>query len=230
MSRRTAAGVAALLAATAATLGSTAFAATGAAATLDPSPPVTADGPVPLSPDLAEALATAPAAVPSGEATTEVSPADALAASTLPGADTSTDPGLTPAEAVGLPGDSSVSADASLLSTTRMCWADKGWYEWGTWPYDQRLTQTTYWCAVYGDHITYRTTTVTTGGTLCSTMWRASALIGGGIGFPGMTIRASAGYSCPTVIPWLTLHPSRHLDIFFGDARPSSCSRSSRCC
>jgi hypothetical protein len=174
---------------------------------------------VPLSPDQAEALATAVSATPDGETTTAVSPVEALAAGALPGAETSVYSGLTPGEAVGLvaplPGGAGIAA--ALRMNVTMCWADRGWHQWGTWPYQQRLIQTTYWCAVYGQRITYKTTTVTTAGTLCSTNWSTDALIGGGIGAHGMTIRASAGYSCPTALFWIQLHPSHHLDIFFGD-------------
>lgn len=190
MFRRTAASAAALAALTLAAFCSTASAESSP---LQPAPPVTVDNAVPLSPDDAEALATAPAAVSSGETTTPVSANDALAA---------------PRQA---------SSDLALLANPTMCWADRAWWQWGTWPYEQRITNTTFWCAVYGQRITYRSTTVTTSGTLCGTNWRASQLIGGGIGFHGMTIRASAGFSCPTVLPWLTLHPTHYLDVFFGD-------------
>ncbi len=215
MSRRIAAGVAALVAAAATGLGASAAGAT------EPTPtqpvPAVDGGAVPLSPDQAEALVTAQAAVPSGETTTLVSGDAALAASALPGADTSVDPELGAAGAVGLvaPGDASVAI--GLSSPSIWCWADRAWWEWGTWPYEQRLIDTTYWCALYGKRLTYRTTTVTTSGTLCGTDWRADAVIAGGIGFHGMTIRSSAGFACPTIVPWVTLHPTRHLDVLRND-------------
>ncbi len=215
MPRRIAAGAAALAAAAAA-LCSTASAAPAPTGSTQPAMPVTDSGAVPLPPDEAEALATAPAAVPSGETTAPVSPAVALEASSLPGAETSVEPGLTAAEAVGLAAPEEAGPSPDYSWDIKMCWSDRAWWQWGTWPYQQRLINTTYWCAVYGRRITYRTTTVTTSGTLCSTEWRADALIGGGIGFPGMTIRASARFSCPTALFWVALHPSHHLDVFFG--------------
>lgn len=210
MSRRIAAGAAALAAVALATFCSTASAASKP---IEPAPPIAA----PLSPDEAEALATAPAAEPSGETMTAVSAGVALAASSLPEAQTSIEPGLTAADAVGSTGQASPSPKSASLASATWCWADRAWWQWGTWPYEQRITNTTYWCAVYGQRITYRSTTVTTSGTLCGTNWRASQLIGGGIGFHGMTIRASAGFACPTVIPWIVLHPTHYLDVFFGD-------------
>jgi hypothetical protein len=218
MSRRVVAGtVVALFTLAAAALGSTAAAAANPRARTHPAPPHTDSGAVPLSPAEAEALLTAPAAIPSGETATAVSPEVALAASTQPGTEISTESGSTPAEAVGLPAQTGTSSDFGLLASFIMCWADRAWWQWGTWPYEQRITNTTFWCAAYGSHITYSATTVTTSGTLCSTNWRADQLIGGGVGFHGMTIRASAGFACPTVIPWLTLHPTHYLDVFFGD-------------
>jgi hypothetical protein len=89
------------------------------------------------------------------------------------------------------------------------------WHQWGTWPYQQRITDTTYWCAVYGSHITYRSSTTTASGTLCAVNWRARQLIGGGVGpgFTYFTMRSSAGFACPTVIPWITLHTTHHEDV-----------------
>ena len=93
--------------------------------------------------------------------------------------------------------------------------ANAAWHEWGTWPYQQRITDTTYWCAIYNKHITYRTSTTTASGLLCGVQWRAGALIAGGVGrgFTYFTNRASAGFSCQTIIPWITLHTTHHLDV-----------------
>jgi hypothetical protein len=89
------------------------------------------------------------------------------------------------------------------------------WHQWGIWPYQQKVTDTTYWCAVYFNHITYRTSTTTASGTLCGVNWRAGALIGGGVGrgFTYFTNRASAGFACQTTIPWITIHTSHHEDV-----------------
>jgi hypothetical protein len=168
--------------------------------------------PRPLSPDQAQALATAPAEAPSGSTTSAVDGLAVLKASTLPGADTSIEAGVSPQAAVGLV---TLNQPNAVSAITPTCWANEMWHQWGTWPYQQRVTDTTYWCAVFGSHITYRTSSTTASGLLCGVGWRANALIGGGIGsgFPYFTNRASAGFSCQTAVPWITIHTSHYLDV-----------------
>jgi hypothetical protein len=174
-------------------------------------------GPSPYAPDDAQALANATAAVPSGSSTTAVDGQTALNASSLPGADTSAEADISPQAAVGLAplndsGDGSYIA--SVPATRASCWASQAWHQWGTWPYQQRITDTTYWCAIFDKHITYRTSTTTASGLLCGVGWRAGALIGGGVG-PGFTYftnRASANFVCQTAIPWIAIHTTHHLD------------------
>ncbi len=174
-------------------------------------------GPSPSAPDDAQALATATAAVPSGSSTAAVDGQTALNAATLPGAATSVEAGVSAQAAVGLaPLNESDDGTriASVPATRASCWASQAWHQWGTWPYQQRITDTTYWCAVFAKHITYRTSTTTASGLLCGVSWRASALIGGGIG-PGFTYftnRASANFTCQTAIPWIAIHTTHHLD------------------
>lgn len=160
----------------------------------------------------AQALINAPAAIPSGGSVTRaVSAQEALAAASLPGASVSVAPGLSLQDAVGLAPVRSLSAVRRAAYTG--CAANAAWHEWGTWPYEQRITDTTYWCAVYGDHITYTASSATGSGTLCGTEWTSSQTISGGIGYSWFVTRSRAGFSCPTVIPWITLHPSHYLDI-----------------
>ena len=197
MSVRRAALLAVLLAALAAGIGSASRAV--------------AAGPSPLAPDQAQALATA-ATDTTGSTTSVVSGQTALNASTLPGAATSVESGVSAQAAVGL----APLSEGNVLSASRpVCWANAAWHQWGTWPYQQRITNTAYWCAVYGSHITYRSASTTTSGTLCATNWRQTQLIGGGVGrgFTYFTLRSSAGFSCPTVIPWITIHTSHHVDV-----------------
>lgn len=168
--------------------------------------------PPPLPPDQAQAFASAPADIPYGSSTSSVDGRTALNASTLPGAVTTVEPGVSADAAVGL----APLFEGNVISATRpVCWANAAWSQWGIWPYQQRITDTTYWCAVFGSHITYRTSTTTASGTLCGVSWRAGALIGGGVG-PGYTYftnRASAGFACPTAIPWIVLHTTHHEDV-----------------
>ncbi len=174
-------------------------------------------GPSPFAPDDVQALVTATAAVPSGSSTTAVDGQTALNASTLPGAATSVEAGVSTQAAVGLaPLNESNDGPsiASVPATRASCWASQAWHQWGTWPYQQRITDTTYWCAIFDKHITYRTSTTTASGLLCGVSWRASALIGGGIG-PGFTYftnRASANFTCQTTVPWIAIHTTHHLD------------------
>jgi hypothetical protein len=189
-----------LLATLAAALGS----ATSARAVLEQ--------PTPLPDDQATALATAPAAVPSGSSTQSVDGSAALDASTLPGAETSIESDLSPQAAVGLASLSEPNVPSAIRPA---CWANYVWHQWGTWPYQQRITDTTYWCAVYNSHITYRTSMTTASGTLCGVDWRAGGLISGGVGrgFTYFTKRSSAGFACQTVVPWITIHTTHHEDV-----------------
>jgi hypothetical protein len=165
-----------------------------------------------LSPTDATTLANAPAPDPSGSSTSAVDSPTALAASSQPGANTFVEAGDSPEAAVGL-------STAIPTSVRPVCWANAAWHRWGTWPYQQKLIDTTYWCAVYGNHITYRTSSTTANGTFCGTGWTASQLVAGGVGpgFATFTIRSSAGFSCATVIPWIVIHTSHHQDIRRGD-------------
>jgi len=179
-----------------------------------------AGGPRPLPQAQAQALIAAPAAVASGSTTRPVGAREALAAASLPGATVSVAPGLSPAQAVGLVpaappsiGPASVVGTAAATLSSVGCSANSAWHEWGTWPYQQRITDTTYWCAVVGDHITFTSSSVSATGTLCGSAWTGSQLISGGIGYSWFVMRSGAGWSCPTVIPWVTLHPSHHLDV-----------------
>ena len=183
-------------------------------------PTAGAGGPRPADPAQAQALIGAPALVASGSVTRTVSAQEALSAASLPGAVVAVAPGLSAAQAVGLSPAVSVSIGTSAsivrpIGTTTAatgCSANLMWYEWGTWPYQQRISDTTYWCAVYGDHITYTSSTTNGSGTLCGTSWTSSQTISGGIGYSWFVNRASAGFSCPTAIPWVSLHPSHYED------------------
>ena len=176
-----------------------------------------APGPQPVAPDQAQALIGAASPVASSSVTRRVSPQEALASASAPGAVVSVAPGMSAAEAVGLatvggpvtPGSTLVKPAAADYYG---CESNVSGWHWGIWPYDQNITDTTYWCAIYGVSITYRTTNVTATGTFCGTSWASSALISGGVGYTWFTMRASAGWSCPTDIPWITLHPTHYLD------------------
>lgn len=185
-------------------------------------PAAAAGGPQPASPAQAQALIGAPAALATGSSTRTVSAQEALSAAALPGAVVSLAPGLSLSQAVGLAPALSTSMSASTAGVLRpigvttaatACSANSFWHEWGTWPYQQRITDTTYWCAVYGSYITYTSSTANGSGTFCATSWTSSQMISGGIGYSWFVNRSSAGFSCPTAIPWISLHPSHYEDV-----------------
>jgi hypothetical protein len=154
------------------------------------------------TPEQAEALASAPGHS-LGVSVTPVSKQDALAAMTQAGAETTLAPGYaTPQQAVA-----AASGCASYVS---------GW-GWGTWPYDQQVYDHTYYCAVTGDHITSVSTTVTTGATLCGTASTSHFWYSGGVGYSWVTVQAQATFSCPTAIPYLSLHPTDWLRTAYND-------------
>lgn len=186
-------------------------------------PTAAAGGPQPAAPTQAQALISAPAPVVSGSVTRAVSAQEALSAASVPGAVVSVVSGLSLVQAVGLapavsPSTTAASALRPIGVTTTAtaataCSANAAWHEWGTWPYQQRITDTTYWCAVYGDHITYTSSSASGSGTFCGTEWTSSQIISGGIGYSWFVTRSRAGFSCPTAIPWISLHPSHYEDV-----------------
>jgi hypothetical protein len=183
-----------------------------------------AGGPQPAAPTQAQALISAPAPIANGSTTRRVSAQEALSAASLPGATVTVSPGLSLAQAVGLSPSVSTSPSGESTSATPIvgpigttiaataCSANSQWAEWGIWPYQQRITDTTYWCAVYGARITYTSSSTAGTGTLCSTGWTSNQIISGGVGYSWFVNRASAGFSCPTAVPWVSLHPSHYED------------------
>ena len=191
------------------------------AAVLGYAVPSRAGTPAPLQPEQAATLANATPTVAGGSATSVVDGSTALSAALKPDAQTTIEPGITAQAAVGV----APLNEGNVVSPARpKCWANFSWHQWGTWPYEQKITDTTYWCAVYDNHITYRTSTTTGSGTLCGVNWRAGALISGGVGrgFTYFTNRASAGFSCATAIPWITLHRTHYVDTKRNDRGVSS--------
>jgi hypothetical protein len=154
----------------------------------------------PLAPDQAQTLAATPGAS-LGTSVTPVSKQEALSAAALPGASTALAGGYT-------------SAAAAVAAATGCASYQSGW-RWGTWPYDQEVYDHTYYCAVTGQSITYRSTTVTVGGTLCGAESRDNWITSGGIGYFWMVVHAQARFSCPTAIPYVSLHPTDWLETSY---------------
>jgi hypothetical protein len=145
--------------------------------------------PRPLPPDQALPLINAPATVDE-PAPTPVSKRDALAAMTAPGAATALADGY--------------SSAAVAVAASTGCASVTSHVGWGTWPYQRVLYENTYWCAVYGDHITSYSTSVTTDQTLCSRSDTDHFTYSGGVGYSWVTVQADGTWTCPIigVIPY----------------------------
>jgi hypothetical protein len=130
----------------------------------------------------------------------EVTPAEALAAAQRPGSVTE----------VGVP-------DLENPDMPNVCWQHNGlWFEWGTWPYQQRVNESRYWCAnCYGCAQTYRTSHVTLGGgggSLCDRSGAYGFRTSGGNGYTWTIVRSGGHFACPTPIPWVVLHYDRWME------------------
>jgi hypothetical protein len=136
----------------------------------------------PLPADQAMPLLSSPTVVDQSPAKT-VSKDDALAAMTAPGAATTLADGY--------------ASTAGAVAAATGCAAEVSHVGWGTWPYQRDLYENTYWCAVYGDHITSYSTTVTTNQTLCSRSDADHFTYSGGVGYSWVTVQADATWSCP---------------------------------
>lgn len=155
--------------------------------------------PRPLDPAVAETLVSTPGS--SGTSVVPVSKQEALAAMERP------DAGTTLAPAYATP--------QLAVAAATGCAAYRSWRSWGTWPYDQQVYDNTYYCFVLGSSITSRSTAVSTGGTLCGTESRSNWIVSGGIGYFWMVVHAEARFSCPTVIPWVTIHPTDWIETSY---------------
>jgi len=90
----------------------------------------------------------------------------------------------------------------------------------GTWPYNQETYLHVSWCGKGGRSgtITYRNMWTTHNGNLCSGYGDYANVVSGGVGYSQITIEGGAYFSCPTTIPWVTIHKHRWMQIrFFPD-------------
>jgi hypothetical protein len=152
----------------------------------------------PSSPEEAQALAAAAPDHAAQASVRRASVGEARAAAQQPGAVTE---GSLDTEAPSVLG-----ARSLARATATYCWSGQVSMQWGTWPYDQHVYDHTYWCAVYGSYITYRSTNVTHGSNLCSGSGDYSFRISGGVGYSSVTIEAGAYFNCPTTIPWININ------------------------
>jgi len=145
-----------------------------------------------------------------------ITPQEALSAASEPGAQVEVADGLTLKQAVGLETTAparSTSADVAFAVVS--CWSWAPWVQWGTWPYQQRVTNNFHWCAVYGDHITSWSEHVALSATLCGYSDAYGYRQVGGAGYGVVRVRAGGNFSCPTAVPWVTYHYNRWFDTSF---------------
>ena len=116
-----------------------------------------------------------------------------------------------PAQVPGLSGQDQAALAKSGAKAADPCWhADNLWTEWGTWPYQQRVTETRDWCSgSLGGAQTYRVSSARGGTTLCSWGSQYTNFVSGGNGKTWTVVRSGASFACPTDIPWITIHTDR---------------------
>lgn len=124
----------------------------------------------------------------------QVSLAEARAASNRPGADTE---GTLP--------DTARSLARAYETDATTCWYASPTDTWGTWPYNQSVTQNTYWCRKNG-LLSYRSTTITTGSYFCSSHDPYEFKVAGGVGYTYVVVHRGAYFNCPTAIPWININ------------------------
>jgi hypothetical protein len=160
------------------------------------------------SPDQVAALSGSDP-ITDGGAVTSITPAQAYAEATDPGATLQVDGGLTLQQAVGL-------QSASVMTSVPVsCWRWIPSVQWGTWPYQQKVHNDVTWCAAFGDHITSWSTHVSLGASLCDPTGPYGYKQVGGVGSGVVRLRAGGYFACPTTLPWLTYHYNRWFDTSF---------------
>lgn len=90
----------------------------------------------------------------------------------------------------------------------QICWSVDGMdSEWGTWPYQQRVSESRYWCATnIGGYQNYRVSHVFLHSAACDTSGAYGYLVGGGNGYTWSTVRSGGHFHCQTPTPWLAFN------------------------
>jgi len=121
-------------------------------------------------------------------------------------------------------GGGAVLDDSSSLGFDATCSGSRYNQVWhlhrGTWPYNQETYLHVSWCGKGGrsGRITYRNMWTTHNGNLCSGYGDYANVVSGGVGYSQITIEGGAYFSCPTTIPWVTIHKHRWMQVrFFPD-------------
>lgn len=113
-------------------------------------------------------------------------------------------------------GQAPVSAASSEGSVGgNACWYVALRNSLGVFPYERTHHAATYWCAVYGQYLTYRRTD-TRGDTngFCSTTGTGSWKMGGGVQYRWVKVHTWSSFSCPTPW-WWSLHDTLWMNIAY---------------
>jgi hypothetical protein len=113
-------------------------------------------------------------------------------------------------------GESPVSTTSSEGSVGgNACWYVALRNSLGVFPYERTHHAATYWCAVYGQYLTYRRTD-TRGDTngFCSTTGTGSWKMGGGVYYRWVKVHTWSSFSCPTPW-WWSLHDTLWMNIAY---------------
>jgi hypothetical protein len=115
---------------------------------------------------------------------------------------------------------SGVESPVSAASSEGSVGGNACWYvalrnSLGVFPYERTHHAATYWCAVYGQYLTYRRTD-TRGDTngFCSTTDTGSWKMGGGVHYRWVKVHTWSSFSCPTPW-WWSLHDTLWMNIAY---------------
>lgn len=124
--------------------------------------------------------------------------------------------GVTLATVEGLtPGTAGARSSMFLSASSTICWKAMDnstlatW--WGIIPYQQNVWEHRHWCANQpGGRLTYVSSSPHLGSHwLCDTSDPYDEPYSGGIGYGWVTRETGGNFSCPTIIPWISIHKSR---------------------
>ncbi len=95
------------------------------------------------------------------------------------------------------------------------CWFFEPSMTWEGWsPWSRKVTQHTYLCGQWAGAITARTTWTTADAALCSHD-AYNYKVGGGISYSWVYVESGGYFSCPTAIPWVTLHVRDWFRVYY---------------
>ncbi len=104
----------------------------------------------------------------------------------------------------------------SAVANATVCNSYSASRSWGTWPYNQTVTDHSYICVDRATaKITYKSTYVDSGSPLCTVDDRYHYTIGGGVGTYYIDWVDGSHMTCPTNIPFIFVHRDDQMAIMF---------------